>query len=240
MDQFIDDLTFYVEKYVRTICNKRLKILNELKLIPELKRKCPYLYISKNVLLSTNIVKSIIDENLSFLEESILNDFLKDIAIYINSKIFNGQKSSIENIDLEFKNDNIRYIVIIKSGSNWGNSSQVQRMRDNFRKAKDILQTRDSHLNIIAVNGCCYGVEKKPDKGDYYKYCGQRFWEFISGDSEMYTKISEPLGLIAKEKNETFMKTYYQLLNKFTYEFGEKFCIDGKINWKELVKFISA
>ncbi len=21
---------------------------------------------------------------------------------------------------------------------------------------------------------------KNPDKGDYFKYCGQRFWEFIS------------------------------------------------------------
>jgi len=33
--------------------------------------------------------------------------------------------------------------------------------------------------NIVAVNGCCYGRDNRPDKGDYLKYCGQRFWEFI-------------------------------------------------------------
>lgn len=52
----------------------------------------------------------------------------------------------------------------------------------------------------MAVNGCCYGRDKHPDKGDYFKYCGQSFWEFISGYEDLYTGIIEPLGHKAKEK----------------------------------------
>ncbi|MCB1935052.1 MAG: hypothetical protein KDF59_03835 [Nitrosomonas sp.] len=32
-----------------------------------------------------------------------------------------------------------------------------------------------------------------------FKYCGQQFWEFISGTSNLYTDIIEPLGHEAKE-----------------------------------------
>ncbi|HPK53898.1 MAG TPA: PmeII family type II restriction endonuclease, partial [Smithellaceae bacterium] len=35
----------------------------------------------------------------------------------------------------------------------------------------------------------CYGKDSNPDKGDYLKLCGQIFWEFISGDENLYTDI---------------------------------------------------
>ena len=77
----------------------------------------------------------------------------------------------------------------IKSGPNWGNSSQVKKMRDNFIKAKRILRTNNPDFQVIAINGCCYGRENNPDKGDYFKYCGQKFWEFISGNDDLYIEI---------------------------------------------------
>lgn len=67
-----------------------------------------------------------------------------------------------------------------------------------FKTAKKTLRTGNSGLTIVAVNGCCYGIGKNTDKGDYFKYCGQIFWEFISGDRELYTEIIEPLGHKAK------------------------------------------
>ncbi len=78
-------------------------------------------------------------------------------------------------------------------------------------------------------------------KGDYFKYCGQKFWEFISGNSVLYTDIIEPLGHKAKERNNDFIKAYSKRINKFTLEFGEQFCnYDGDINWENLVKFNSS
>jgi len=113
-------------------------------------------------------------------------------------------------------------------------------MKDNFRKAKRILRTGHSSLHVVAVNGCCYGRDSRPDKGEYFKYCGQQFWEFISDNDTLYQDIIEPLGYKAKEKNEAFQRAYARILNKFTLEFSKEFCDDGIINWEKLVAYNSS
>lgn len=158
------------------------------------------------------------------------------MAIFVCNKVYHGDKSKAEGIDLEFEKTGTKYIVSIKSGPNWGNSQQIKRMKDNFKQAKRIA---GSH--IVAVNGCCYGVDNKSNKGDYLKLCGQSFWEFVSGDEQFYIEIIEPLGYKAKEKNATFDKEYSKVINKFTKEFANKYCdSEGNIAWDELVKFNSA
>ena len=73
------------------------------------------------------------------------------------------------------------------------------------------------------------------------KLCGQQFWEFISGDSNLYIDIIQPLGHQAKQKNEQFMQEYAKAVNKFTFEFIGTFCdAEGNILWEEIVKFNSA
>jgi hypothetical protein len=118
---------------------------------------------------------------------------LEGLAIFINQRVYSGWKSGIKGIELEFDKDAVRYIVAIKSGPNWGNSSQIEKMANNFNTAKKTLRTSNSRLNIICVNGCCYGKDNNPDKGSYYKYCGQAFREFIGGDGNIYTDIIEQL-----------------------------------------------
>ena len=113
-------------------------------------------------------------------------------------------------------------------------------MRREFKKAKRILRTSGSRITIEAVNGCCYGRDECPDKDEYHKYCGQRFWTFISGDEHLYIDIIKPLGHRAKERNEKFMREYAKSINRFTREFIERFCkADGAIRWPELVQFNS-
>ncbi|NIA31224.1 MAG: cytosolic protein, partial [Actinobacteria bacterium] len=68
----------------------------------------------------------------------------------------------------------------------------------------------------------------------------QRFWEFISSSENLYTKIIQPLGNNAKKRNDEFYESYAQILNKFTIEFGNKFCDNGNINWEKLVEFNSS
>jgi hypothetical protein len=231
----------YVESNIGTFHEKRIKSLDTLKLRNVLKRKNPYLFKAKNVLTAEQIIRGIVDAHISSNEETIFGDWLEGLAIFINKMVYGGQKSGITGIDLEFDFEDIRYIITIKSGPNWGNSSQLNKMIADFKTAKKALRTSNSQLNIIAVNGCCYGKDNNPDKGDYFKYCGQRFWEFISGDKELYTNIVEPLGHKAKDKNEIFLKSYAQMINKFTREFTNDFCKEnGEIDWERLVKFNSS
>jgi hypothetical protein len=90
----------------------------------------------------------------------------------------------------------------------------------------------------MCINGCCYGRDNKPDKGSYYKYCGQTFWEFISGNENIYTDIVESLGHKAKERNEDYLEKYAWSINRFTKEFIGLFCdVTGKIDWNKLVEF---
>ncbi|HEV8081361.1 MAG TPA: PmeII family type II restriction endonuclease [Chitinophagaceae bacterium] len=231
----------YVEENIGTFHQKRIAGLKDLKLKKVLSKKNPYLFKAKYVLTAQDIIKSLTDAFISSQEETIFGDWLEGLAIFVNEKVYKGRKSGIIGIDLEFDNDNIRYIVTIKSGPNWGNSSQIAKLVGDFKTAKKTLRTSNSQLNIIAVNGCCYGRENKPDKGDYFKYCGQKFWEFMSGDTDFYTKIIEPLGHQARERNDDFMQSYAQMINKFTKEFADTFCKnDGSIDWDKLVRFNSA
>lgn len=236
----IDEVMAYVEKNIGTFHQKRLQSIEKLKLQKILKRKNPYLFKAKNILTAQELVQSLVNAHLSSQEETIFGDFLEALAIFINSKVYDGNKSSAEGIDLEFDKNNVHYIVTIKSGPNWGNSSQINKMKDNFKKAIRILRTSNSNLNVIPINGCCYGKNRNPDKGDYIKYCGQKFWEFISGNEELYINLIKPLGHRAKEKNEEFLEAYARIINNFTFEFNLRFCVKGIIDWKALVQFNSS
>ncbi len=237
----IRDVTRYVEKNIESFHHKRIHNLDELKLSNVLERKNPYLFKAKYVLTAGEIVKGLVDAHISSNEETIFGDWLEGLAIFINERVYGGRKSGITGIDLEFDDNDTRYIVAIKSGPNWGNSSQIAKMKADYITAKKTLRTSNSKLNIVAVNGCCYGKNTKPDKGDYFKYCGQQFWEFISDDSELFTKIIEPLGYKAKENNVIFSTSYPKKINKFTNDFTTMFCKDnGEIDWDKLVRFNSA
>ena len=236
-----DDVFRYVEQNIVVFHEKRIQSLNGLKLSQILKRKNPYLFKAKHVLTAEQIVKGLADAHISSNEETVFGDWLEGLAIFINGKVYGGWKSGITGVDLEFDCNGNRNIVTIKSGPNWGNSSQIAKMEGDFKTAKKTLRTSNSQLNIVAVNGCCYGRDSKPDKGDYFKYCGQRFWEFISGESELYVEIIEPLGHKARERNDEFLNSYFRMLNKFTREFSVQFCRDdGEIDWRKLVCFNSA
>jgi len=234
-----------VTKFVQTniwplFHEKRIHSLQELQLKEILKRKNPYLYRAKNTLTAEQIIKSFLEAHLSSQEETIFGGFLEDLAIFVCKKVFNGEKSSAEGIDLEFNRDGIRYLVTIKSGPNWGNSSQVNKMKEDFRTAFRRIRQRDRNAHIIAVNGCCYGKIKNPNKKEYYKYCGQQFWELISGNDNLYKDIIEPMGHKAKQRNEEFNIEYAAIVNRFSKDFIDMFCNEyGSINWKKLIEFNS-
>ncbi len=231
-------LTEFIEKHVPTFHQKRLESLAGLKLEKVLGRKNPYLFKAKHIETAGELVKQLLDAHLSSQEETVFGDFLESLAIFVCQQTFNGRKSTTEGIDLEFDRDDIRYIVSIKSGPNWGNSSQIKKMRDYFRQARKILGKK---YHLVAVNGCCYGRDMQPEKGDYQKLCGQPFWALISGNDLMYQEIVEPIGNRAKERNDEFGEEYAKVVNRFTEQFIRDFCTaEWAIDWSKVVAFNSA
>lgn len=129
----------------------------------------------------------------------------------------------------------------VKSGLNWGNSSQWKALENDFKTAIKVLR-QSHHINEVkAILGICYGKAATTlKKGIILQVAGQNFWYMISGDEKFYTEIIKPLGYKVKELNEAFNVKKSEIINKFTKEFIEDFCDkDGKVLWEKLVKFNS-
>jgi hypothetical protein len=237
---------FLAQNVIVPFYEKRFEKLNQLKLDRVLKKKNPYLFKAKNIETAGDFVKSILDAHLSSQEETMFGDLLEGFAIYVSAKLYGGFKSAFPSIDLEFKRGDTYNIVSIKSGTAWGNRDQVDRMKDNFKAARQALRKRpEIPRQIIAVNGCMYGRDKNPLKAHsdrnkiYYKYAGQDFWEFISEDEGLYQEIIKPIDKEAKRKDERFRDAYNAKVNEMTKDFIDRFITDNQIDWIGLVDYVS-
>ena len=245
MKTTLEELEAKLDALVEEFHKARIKKTGTLKLDDVIKKKNPYLFKAKGLNSVAEIVKSLLDATISSSEETLFGETMEKLAIFICQKEKGGMKSGIEGIDLEFSEDdgNTRYLISVKSGPNWGNSNQINRMKDEFSKAKKTLRTNnnDPRFNIICVNGCCYGKDNNPDKGDYFKYCGQEFWKLISGNPDFYKDILEPFEKNAKDQNAQFEEEYQKMINKFSGEFCNKYCKeDGSIDWDKILEINSA
>lgn len=182
-------------------------------------------------------MRGLCDATISSSEETLFGNWLEWLAIFINEIVYGWRKSAIEGIDLEFqKTKDTLIIVTIKSGPKWGNASQLGKMKNYFEKAKRTIRTSNGNLNIMAINGCCYGRENVSDKWDYFKFCGQKFWEFISNEEDLFTEIIKPLGDQSRLRNQEFSKIYSEIINKLTRNFAIDYCDEnGVILWEKIL-----
>lgn len=226
----------------------RLARLESAKLSEISKRKNPYLFKAKNIELAGDLAKSILDAFLSSQEETIFGDLMENLAIHICHEVFDGKKAeqkTYKSVDLIFDRDNKTYVVGIKSGPNWGNSDQINTMKRNLKIAKNLLRTQLKKVNIVSVNGCIYGRDNKPHKVNkdpdlsYYKICGQSFWELISGDSQLYKKIIQPLDKEARKRDDIFKKLYVQKVNEMTKDVIDLFYTNDNLDWDKIIDYVS-
>jgi len=255
-DSLLQAVQDYVEANIGDFHQKRLDTVKSKRLNAVLQRKNPYLFKAKNTQKAGDLVESIMDAFISSQEETLFGNFLEEVAIFVANYVHDGYKpktSELTGIDLVFDKDIYLFIVEIKSGPNWGNSSQKQKMYLNFRNAIQKLQPEHPDKIIVPVNGCMYGKNTTPykigkitqnkvtlDRVPYWFLCGQDFWYFISNNKDLYVDIIEPLGYKAKERNDTFSNEYDKLINRFTDEFISKYCKDDySIDWNALTQYVS-
>lgn len=230
----------YVNDNIGEFHQRRVASLEQLSL-NRLLQKNPYLFRAKAIETAGDLMTGLLDAFLSSSEEKLFGDFLEQLAIFIAEQTCGGHKSSSQGVDLEFIRDHTHFIISIKSGPNWGNSSQHRRLAQDLRDAVTRVKQGRSQLQIQPVLGICYGKTRTTHtSAGYLKVVGQNFWSLISGDTELYTSIIEPLGYQAKERNEQFNSERAHIINRFTGEFIQRFCYEsGAIDWQKLVEFNS-
>lgn len=233
----LDEIRNYVNENIVDFHKRRLLIISELTL-HRLTSKNPYLLRAKNLTKASDVIEQTLEAFLSSSEEKLFGDFLEDLAIFIASRAIGGRKSTAPGMDLEFEANGIYYIVSIKSGTNWGNSSQHAKLALDFSGAERTLRQSAHVKNVIKILGICYGKTKTViTNSGYFKVVGQNFWTLISGDKDLYIEIIEPLGYRAREHNEKYYQERNKISNILTQKFIEQFCLeDGSIDWIKLVK----
>ncbi len=218
---------------------RREKSLAELKL-GRLLTKNPYLFKAKDVSTASEMINGLLDAFLSSSEEQLFGGFLEGLAGFVAQQTSGGHKSTAEGVDLEFFNKGIHYVVSVKSGPNWGNASQHNRLQQNLTTAVSRLKQLDAGANVQPVLGICYGRTKTSYVRGYLKVVGQNFWYLISENKDLYTEIIEPIGYRSKEHNELYVEEKAKLVNLLTKEFLQEYCdTSGAIEWPKLVRFVS-
>lgn len=124
----------YVSGNIDRFHTHRLRLLEKLTL-NALLTKNPYLFRAKNVLYAQEFIEDLLGALLPASEERAFGGFLEDLAIFVSKAMKGAWKSGIPGIDLEFIEDQKHYLVSVKSGPKWGNSSQQSKQAANFEKA---------------------------------------------------------------------------------------------------------
>ena len=230
----------YVNENIVDFHNRRLKSLEDLQL-SRLLKKNPYLFRAKNVMTAGELIDGFLDAFLSSSEEKLFGDFLENLAVFVAQQTSGGHKSTAQGVDLEFFNNNTHYVVSIKSGPNWGNSSQQNRLEQDLRNAVVRVKQSGQALSVQPVLGICYGkVRSDYSSRGYLKVVGQNFWYLISENKDLYTDIVHPIGYRAKEHNERFTLEKSKLTNRLTRAFIVDYCDQsGAIDWLKLVRSTS-
>ena len=235
----LDGVREYVNENIVDFHQRKIKSLEELRL-EKLLTKNPYLFKAKNISTASELITDLLEAFLSSSEEKLFGDFLEGLAVFVAQKTCGGHKSTAPGVDLEFFNKNVHYVVSVKSGTNWGNSSQQNKLEQDLKNAVVRVKQLKRGTNVQPVLGICYGRTKTSYVRGYLKVVGQNFWYLISENKALYTDIIEPIGHRAKEHNENFMRGRSRVINLFTKQFVDRFCdATGAIDWINLVEFNS-
>lgn len=236
----LESLNEYIDGTIALFHQKKIASLEALSL-SRLLMTNSYLFWTRNIRTAEQLMTELLNAFLSSSEEKLFGDFLEGLAVYIAGQTCNGHKSAAQGIDLEFLNQGTHYVVSIKSGPNWGNSSQHRRLAQDLRDATIRIKQARTSNRVEPVLGICYGKTRTTrTRDDYLKVVGQNFWYLISENEHLYTDIIEPIGYRAREHNEAFLNERDRVINRFTRQFLADFCIPaGDIDWVKLVEFNS-
>ena len=216
-------------------------------------RKNPFLFRVRVNSDAYEFAQMITNAYLSSSEETMFGNVLEEIAISICKHSKGGWKSTADKIDLEYARDDTRYIMQIKSGTNWGNSSQRQSLVNSFQKAMKILRQGNPDLNVRCIEGICYGKSMIRDLGTHKRYVGHSFWKEISDWEGTAAAVMDLIGTHAsngldKAREEAHQRivsyledrgvTYTQAVDK-TSSIGSTLAkTEHKIRWDRLLNLV--
>lgn len=229
------DIREYINGFLADFYQLRLETLAELTLDKLLKRN-PHPFSVKSG-LAGDLIEGLLEVFLLSQEEKILQDYWRGLAVLVAGQTCGGHQSVTPGVDLEFVNETVHYLMVIKPNLNWANLSQQKQLERILRDAVIRIRQSRSTLNIQPVLGIAHGNLKEHHQNGYMQVVGEGFWYLISEDHDLYTYIVELIRNGGKEYNNLFHKNKSAKLNLLTHQFTLRFCSDkGAISWPRVVE----
>ena len=200
-------------------------------------RSNPFLLRSRSETNVRRVAVSIVSTHLTKSAQTVFGRKIEEIAIAICKHAKGGRKSGITGIDLEYDVHQTRFLVSIKSGENWGNSSQRKALVRNFNSARQVLG-QNKAISVRCVEGVCSGRSHDIDLGTHRKVVGADFWYGISGWKGSMQKVMEIIGAHA---NNGLMEVQNNAADEIVTFLRAHGVVDknSSVNWNRLLAVIT-
>ena len=230
IDEVLVDFTEELKEKLEEFGNKPMSLLG---------RKNPFLFRIRGAKKADNFVRSMLEASLSSSEETKFGKIFEKWAEIIAKYGKNGQKSGIEGIDVEYSEGTTKRVLIqVKSGKNWGNSSQKKQLKSNFQTATRVLRQGDSVKDVRCIEGISYGKRESRHLGSHERIVGVDFWEEISGWDELYFFL---IDVVEKHASNGLQDAKNETVDKVVRFMREKDLLEeeDEVNWDNLIVFLS-
>lgn len=156
--------------------------------------------------------------------ETVFGNITEKIQIQLSG----GKKSEKIGVDIELPNN---VYVGSKSGPNWGNSDQRKSID---RNSKKINEETNGQVYVISSYGT---TTKKYD--NYTQLAGQKGWEFLTNDSDMYYKVQMALSENQKLLREFKEKVFGDIKQEAIDFWIKNFYINNQFNKQKHLDYVS-
>ena len=199
--------------------------------------KNPFLFRARVTTDAHLYARMVVNAFLSSSEETMFGNVLERIAIVVCSNAKGGKKSIAPKIDLEFDEHGTRTIVQVKSGPNWGNSSQREKLLEAFKTATRILKQDNPGIHITCVEGICYGPSTTNQLGFHEQVIGNHFWYRISDWDDTAGRV---MGIIGEHAANGLSEARQETSERVVQYMTERGVVepDGSIRWEALFDLV--
>jgi hypothetical protein len=226
---------------------KRKGKLENLQLIPTLRRKNPYLYRATGVATGSEIIKQVMAAFISSSDETIFgNEFFEPLAKWAAAESAKTRENTMVSVgaaagvDIAVE-DAICYIALaVKSGTKVFNKQSRSTQQTEFQALRSRISKIKKQFRSVVGYGYGRKSKRSSDARNYEELAGQDFWELVTGEADFYLRImkfmeEKPRQHAAEFKDE-LAKTENRLVKEFLFHFAKA---DGSINWEKLTEFNS-
>lgn len=180
-----------------------------------------------------------LNESLRPVRDQLLEDVLREVAIFVAGQVFGGCRSSLPGMDVEFVNHDTYYAVAIELGSERTGNSRPRMPAQEIRDA--VVRSTNTPLPVQPVLGVCWGKAPASFLPDgMLRVEGQQFWYLVSDDPYLHIDLVKPLSRQASRKSEGFGLARAGAATLLFMKFYELFCgRSGTVKWGRLAQYTS-